>query len=140
MADELRISDWISDVCSSDLEARARAPGGTATGPAPRLDCRPPRPRIRFMVWLYLLLALAAFAVALKSTSIALAVVCLPAALGFLVACVLGLLARRIGSQSRDESLILDPDELTPPRDQAHARPAPHTQSREPPAALSDPQ
>src|SRR3546814_17613750 len=84
MADELRISDWISDVCSSDLEARARAPGGTATGPAPRLDCRPPRPRIRFMVWLYLLLALAAFAVALKSTSIALAVVCLPAALGFL--------------------------------------------------------
>src|SRR3546814_18185474 len=71
-------------------EARARAPGGTATGPAPRLDCRPPRPRIRFMVWLYLLFALAAFAVEPKSTSLALAVDLLLAALGFLGLVVLG--------------------------------------------------
>src|SRR3546814_16272639 len=118
----MRISDWSSDVCSSDLcahrcgepsreptEARARAPGGTATGPAPRLDCRPPRPRIRFMVWLYLLLALAAFAVALKSTSIALAVAGLLAAPGFLVPCVLGLPARRLCLQRRANRLHLDP-------------------------------
>jgi hypothetical protein len=51
-------------------------------------------------------------------------VVCLLAALGFLVACVLGLLARRIGSQSRDESLILDPAELHRLREQAQARQA----------------
>jgi len=73
------------------------------------------------MVWLYLLLALAAFAVALKSTSVALAVVCLLAALGFVVAAVLGLLAQRIGSQTRDENFILDPAELHRLREQAAA-------------------
>jgi hypothetical protein len=87
----------------------------------------------RRMVWLYLLLALAAFAVALKSTSVALVVVCLLAALGFLLATVLGLLARRIGSQSRDESLILDPAELRRLREQAQARRA--AAGSEPPAA-----
>jgi hypothetical protein len=71
------------------------------------------------MVWLYLLLALAAFAVALKSTSVALVVVCL--------------LARRIGSQSRDESLILDPAELRRLREQAQARRA--AAGSEPPTA-----
>ena len=74
------------------------------------------------MAWLYLLLALAAFAVALKSTSVALSVICLLGALGFLVATVLGLLARRIGSQSRDESLVLDPAGLRRLREQAQAR------------------
>lgn len=74
------------------------------------------------MVWLYLLLALAAFAVALKSSSIALSILCLLAALGFVVASVMGLLARRIGSQSRDESMILDPQELRRLREQAEAR------------------
>ncbi|WP_027079452.1 hypothetical protein [Luteimonas mephitis] len=85
------------------------------------------------MVWLYLLLALAAFAVALKSTSIALSVLCLLAALGFLLATVLGVLARRIGSQSRDESLILDPAELRRLREQAQARRA--AAGSEPPPA-----
>src|SRR3546814_14644705 len=89
------------------------------------------------MVWLDLLLALAAFAVALKSTSIALGVVCLLAALGFLVACVLGLLARRIGRQSRDESLILDPAELHRLREQAQARTAAANEGGEPPDACS---
>jgi hypothetical protein len=74
------------------------------------------------MVWLYLLLAIAAFAIALKSASIALSIICLLAALGFLVASVMGLLARRIGSQSRDESMILDPQELRRLREQAEAR------------------
>jgi hypothetical protein len=85
------------------------------------------------MAWLYLLLALAAFAVALKSTSVALSVICLLAALGFLIAAALGLLARRIGSQSRDESLILDPAELRRLREQAQARRA--AAGSEPPAA-----
>ena len=83
------------------------------------------------MAWLYLLLALAAFAVALESTSVALSVICLLAALGFLIAAALGLLARRIGSQSRDESLILDPAELRRLREQAQAGRA----AGEPPAA-----
>lgn len=74
------------------------------------------------MVWLYLLLAIAAFAVALKSSSVALSIVCLLAALGFIVASVMGLLARRIGSQSRDESMILDPQELRRMREMAEAR------------------
>lgn len=74
------------------------------------------------MVWLFLLLAIAAFAVALKSTSIVLSVIALLAALGFLVAWVMGLLASRIGSQSRDEGMILDPQELRRLREQAEAR------------------
>lgn len=86
------------------------------------------------MVWLYLLLALAAFAVALKSSSIALSILCLLAALGFVVASVMGLLARRIGSQSRDESMILDPQELRRLREQAEARRAAAGNS-EPPGA-----
>jgi hypothetical protein len=74
------------------------------------------------MAWLYLLLALAAFVVALKSTSVALAIVCLLAALGFVLAAVLALLARRVGSRSRDEGAILDPAELHRLREQAAAR------------------
>jgi hypothetical protein len=74
------------------------------------------------MVWLYLLLAIVAFAIALKSASIALSILCLLAALGFVIAAVMGLLARRIGSQSRDESMILDPQELRRLREQAEAR------------------
>ncbi len=86
------------------------------------------------MVWLYLLLAIAAFAVALKSASITLSVVCLLLALGFIVAWVMGLLARRIGGQSRDESMILDPQELRRLREQADARRAANGNS-EPPTA-----
>jgi len=85
------------------------------------------------MVWLYLLLAIAAFAIALKSTSVALSVLCLLAALGFVVAAVMGLLARRIGSQSRDESMILDPQELRRLRELADARRA--AAGGEPPGA-----
>ena len=74
------------------------------------------------MIWLYLLLAIVAFVGAFKTTSVALAIVCLLAALGFIVAWVLGLLAQRIGSQSRDDSQILDPQELRRLREQADAR------------------
>lgn len=74
------------------------------------------------MPWLYLLLALAAFAVAFKTTSMMLAVFCLLAALGLLLAWVMGLLAARVGSQSRDDSQMLDPQELRRLREQAEAR------------------
>lgn len=85
------------------------------------------------MVWLFLLLAIAAFAGALWSSSVVLSVACLLAALGFIVAFVLGLLARRIGSQSRDEGSLIDPVELRRLREQAEARRA--AAGREPPAA-----
>lgn len=86
------------------------------------------------MPWLYLLLAIAAFAVAFKTSSVALVVVCMLAALGFFIAAVLGLLAQRIGSQSRDENMIIDPHELHRLREQADARRAAAGES-EPPAA-----
>ncbi len=74
------------------------------------------------MIWLYLLLAIAAFVVALKTTSMVLVIVCLLAALGFLVAWVLGLLAQRIGNQNRDVQVMLDPDALRRLREQAEAQ------------------
>lgn len=74
------------------------------------------------MPWLFLLLALAAFAVAFKTTSMMLAVFCLLVALGLLLAWVMGLLAERVGSQSRDDSQMLDPQELRRLREQAEAR------------------
>lgn len=74
------------------------------------------------MPWLFLLLAIAALAVAFKTSSVALAALCLLAALGLLVAWVMGLLAQRVGSRSRDEATMLDPQELRRLREQAEAR------------------
>lgn len=74
------------------------------------------------MPWLFLLLAVAAFAVALNASSMVLAVVCLLVALAATVAWVLGLLAQRVGNQSRDDSMMLDPMELKRLRDDAEAR------------------
>jgi hypothetical protein len=74
------------------------------------------------MSWVFLLLAIAAFVVAFKTTSVALAALCLLAALGLLLAWVLGLLAQRVGSRSRDEAAMLDPVELRRLREQAEAR------------------
>jgi membrane glycosyltransferase len=76
------------------------------------------------MPWIYLLLAIAALAVAFKTTSMALLVLCLLAALGLLLAWMLSMLAQRVGSRSRDESLMLDPQELRRLREQAQARQA----------------
>ena len=69
--------------------------------------------------WLYLLLALAALAVAFKTSSIALAVLCLLAALALSVAWLLGVLAQRVGSRSRDQQMMIDPQELRRLREQA---------------------
>ncbi len=74
------------------------------------------------MPWLFLLVALAAFAAAFKASSVALAFLCLLIALGAMVAWVMGLFASRVGSRSRDESLMLNPDEMRRMREQAEAR------------------
>lgn len=74
------------------------------------------------MPWVYLLLALAAFAVAFIATSPWLAVLASLVALGFLAAWVMGLFAQRVGSRSRDETQMLDPQELRRLREQADAR------------------
>ena|SRR5690606_2728520 len=74
------------------------------------------------MPWLFLLLAVAAFAVALNASSMTVAVLCLLVALAGTVAWVLGLLAQRVGNQSRDDTLMLDPAELKRLREQAEAR------------------
>lgn len=73
------------------------------------------------MSWVFLLLAIAAFVIAFKAASVALVALCLLAALGLLLAGVLGLLAQRVGSRSRDEAAMLDPVELRRLRDQAAA-------------------
>ena len=85
------------------------------------------------MPWIYLLLAVAGFIVAFKTTSMALAIVCLLAALGLMLAWVLALLAQRVGSRARDEATMLDPVELRRLREQAEARRAAGTPPAEPP-------
>lgn len=88
------------------------------------------------MIWLYLLVALAALVFAFYTASVAIAVLSLLVALGFTVAWVMGLLAQRIGSQSRDDTMILDPQELRRLREQADARRAAAAASQgEPPAS-----
>ncbi|MEO6366132.1 MAG: hypothetical protein ABIO38_08830 [Luteimonas sp.] len=87
------------------------------------------------MPWLFLLVALAAFVVAFKASSVALAFLCLLVALGAMVAWVMGLFANRVGSRSRDESLMLNPDELRRMREQAEARRVAAAQTPEPPVS-----
>lgn len=74
------------------------------------------------MPWLFLLLALGAIVLAFSTTSVPLAAVALLLALVFLVVGVLGLLAQRVGSQSRSEAMMVDPAELRRLREQAEAR------------------
>ena len=74
------------------------------------------------MPWLFLLLAIAAFAIAMTTASMALAVVCILAALVLLVIWVMGLVAQRVGNQSRDDAMMIDPHELRRLREQAEAR------------------
>ena len=85
------------------------------------------------MHWIYLLLAVVALAIAFKTASLALMGICLLAALGLLVAWALGLLAQRVGSRTRDEAALIDPQELRRLREQAEARRA-QAPPPEPPA------
>ena len=87
------------------------------------------------MPWLFLLLAIASFAFAFMTTSVALAAFCLLAALVLLVLWVMGLLAQRVGSQARDDMMLIDPLELRRLREQAEARRAASGTPTEPPAA-----
>lgn len=74
------------------------------------------------MPWLFLLLALGALVLAFSTTSVPLAAVALLLALVFIVVGVLGLLAQRVGNQSRSEAMMVDPAELRRLREQADAR------------------
>lgn len=74
------------------------------------------------MPWLFLLLALGALVLAFSTTSVPLAAIALLLALVFIVIGVLGLLAQRVGSQSRSEAMMVDPVELRRLREQAEAR------------------
>ena len=85
------------------------------------------------MPWLFLLLAIAAFAIAMTTASVALAVICILVALALLVVWVLGLLAQRVGSQTRDDTMMIDPQELRRMREQAEARRAAAGASDTPP-------
>jgi hypothetical protein len=74
------------------------------------------------MPWIYLLLSAGAMVLAFRTSSFGLMAAALLAALGLLVAFALSFLAQRIGSRSRDESVMLDPVELRRLREQADAR------------------
>jgi hypothetical protein len=74
------------------------------------------------MPWLYLLLAVAALAIAFKTTSVAVLVICLLAALGFALAWLMGALARRIEDRTGSPAMMIDPVELQRLREQAEAR------------------
>ena len=74
------------------------------------------------MPWLFLLLALGAVVIAFTTTSVPLAAIALLLSLVFVVIGVMGLLAQRVGSQSRSEAMMVDPAELRRLREQADAR------------------
>lgn len=74
------------------------------------------------MHWLFLLLAFAAMALALLTTSMAVLVGCLVAALVLFVLWVVGLYQARVAGTSRDPTLMVDPAELRRLREQAQAR------------------
>lgn len=87
------------------------------------------------MPWLFLLLAIAALAIGFMASSMAVVVVSLLAALVLLCLWVMGLLAQRIGNQSRDDSQMLDPRELQRLREMAEARRAAATAAADEPRA-----
>ena len=69
-----------------------------------------------------LLLAFGAFWAALTATSPVVTILALLAGLVLFLGFVLKLASDRIGSRSRDEALMLDPEELRRLREQAEAR------------------
>lgn len=83
------------------------------------------------MYWIYLLLAAGLFIGALRTSSPALMVVCLLAALGLLVAWVMGLYAARVAGRDGGGQMI-DPVELHRLRAEAQARKAAAVQAASP--------
>lgn len=74
------------------------------------------------MAWLFLLLAFGALWLAFTTSSTGILALALLAALILIIAFVLRLASDRIGSRSRDEHVMLDPEELRRLREQAEAR------------------
>jgi len=74
------------------------------------------------MYWLFLLLSFGAMAVALRTTSMALMVVALLAALGLLLAWAMGWYSARVGNQGDSGRRMVDPVELHRLRQRAEAR------------------
>lgn len=85
------------------------------------------------MYWLFLLIAIGALIGAFVSGPTWLMVLCLVVSLVFFVAWAMGLYADRIGSNSRDESQMIDPLELRRLREIAEARKAGLQSPAEPP-------
>lgn len=86
------------------------------------------------MPWLFLLFALGAVVIAFTTTSVPLAAIALLLSLVFVVIGVLGLLAQRVGNQSRSEAMMVDPAELRRLREQADAHRAAAASSVDDPA------
>ncbi|MEO8001349.1 MAG: hypothetical protein ABI644_05690 [Arenimonas sp.] len=77
------------------------------------------------MPWILLLLALICFSITFSpSVPLALTVILLLAALGFLLAGVLNFMSERMQSNSRDDSKMISPEDLRMMREQAAARKA----------------
>lgn len=74
------------------------------------------------MRWLWFIFAFGCFAVAFRTHSMGLAVICLLAALVFVLLGTLALASSRIESRGRDESAMLDPAEMRRLREQIERR------------------
>lgn len=74
------------------------------------------------MRWLWFVFALGSFAVAFRTHSMGLAVLCLLAALGFVLMGTLALASRRIESRGRDASTMLGSEDLRRMREQIERR------------------
>jgi hypothetical protein len=90
------------------------------------------------MYWLFLLMSLGAMAVALRTTSMALMVVSLLAALALLIAWILGWYSARAGSSDSSGRGMIDPVELHRLREQAQARKAMPSSSSAAPSTPSE--
>ena len=81
------------------------------------------------MPWIFFALAFACFGLAIMANlPFLLIVILLLAALGFILAAVMNILAARLESNSRDDSKIISPEELRMMREQTAARKADESQ------------
>jgi len=74
------------------------------------------------MHWLFLLMAVGSLVMAMRTTSMALMVVLMLAALGLFVAWIAGWYARRVGDSGGGPATMIDPAELRRLREVAEAR------------------
>lgn len=74
------------------------------------------------MRWLWFIVSLGCFAVAFRTHSMGLAVLCLVAALVFVLMGTLAVASSRIESRGRDETAMLGPEEMRHMREQIERR------------------